>query len=163
PPLLFSWKTFIIRGIASLCFGVLALLWPGVTAYSLVLLFGAYALVDGMAALAAAARQTTRNRGAFLIDGALGVLAGGATLLVPGVTEIALLYLIGGWAVATGIVEIVAGFSLGESPRAGALFVLAGLVSLAFGGFIFARPVPGVMAIVGVIAAYAFMFGMFMT
>src|SRR5690349_3859369 len=111
------WWAVALRGAAAILFGVLALVWPGITVLALVLLFGAYALVDGAFTLAAAVgnRNGGRTRGdrAWLFArGIAGILTAVIAVVWPGITALALLWVIALWAMVTGALEIVAAFRL---------------------------------------------------
>src|ERR1700681_2001068 len=86
------WWVIALRGLAAVLFGVLAFVWPGMTLAVLVLLFGAYALVDGILAIVVAARGGTDHRLFMGLEGVVGVLAGLATFVFPGLTALVLLY-----------------------------------------------------------------------
>lgn len=104
-----NWWAIAVRGILGIIFGVLAFMWPGLTLASLVLLFGAYALVDGLFAVVAAVTGQARDRRwLVLMEGVVGILAGIAAFVWPGITTFALLYLIAAYAIVTGILEILA-------------------------------------------------------
>ena len=103
-----NWWLFALRGAAAIAFGVLALVWPGVTVTVLVFIFGVYALVDGIGSLLAAWRHRgdSVHRGHHLAEGLLALLIGVIALVWPGITALALIVLIALWALTTGIVEI---------------------------------------------------------
>src|SRR5919197_1255421 len=106
------WWVFALRGIAAIIFGILAFIWPGVTLAFLVLLWGAYALVDGVLGLLAGFRTGQDHRWALLIEGLVGIAAGIATFVWPGLTALVLVYIIAAWALITGILEIIAAIRL---------------------------------------------------
>ena len=106
-----NWWAIALRGLAAVLFGLLSVFIPGVTLVTLVLLFGAYALVDGVFNVIAAFRSASHHW-ALLIEGLIGILAGIVTFAWPAMTAIALLYLIAFWAILTGIFEIAAGIRL---------------------------------------------------
>src|SRR5947199_4340159 len=105
-----NWWALAIRGGAALLFGLLTFLIPGVTVAVLVLWFGAYALVDGIFSIIAAWRAPDGHArwGSLLLEGIAGIVAGVLTFVWPAITAAVLVYLIAGWAVVTGILEIVA-------------------------------------------------------
>jgi uncharacterized membrane protein HdeD (DUF308 family) len=143
-------------------FGVLAFAWPGVTLLVLVLLYGAYAFVDGVFAIAAAIAGRggrAAPTGWLVFVGVLGILAGLAAILWPSITALALLVLIGAWSLLHGILEIVGAIRLRREIEGEWLLVLGGLVSVAFGILVLARPGAGALAVVWLIAAYAVVFG----
>ncbi len=159
-----NWWTFAVRGVAAVLFGILALALPGIALYLLVILFGAYALVDGAFALIAAVREAeAHNRWAHLLFvGIFGILVGAITFFFWQITAFALLYLIAAWAVVTGILELVAAFELRRHLPGDLWWVLAGLVSIAFGVLLILRPLGGALAVMWIIGFYAIVFGGFL-
>src|SRR5947208_2468777 len=109
-----SWWLLLLRGIIAIVFGVLALAWPQVTLVTLVLFYGAYALADGIIALAVAVTREMPARWWLVLVGVAGIGAGLLTFFYPGVTAILLVMFIGLWAVAHGLCEIVGAFQLRE-------------------------------------------------
>src|SRR3954454_15737309 len=106
-----DWRGLALRGVAALLFGVVALGWPGITITALLVLFGAFVLIDGLMNLYAAVRHDPadkRRRGALGLEGVAGIAVGIITLVWPAITALALLYLIAAWAILTGIFEIIA-------------------------------------------------------
>ena len=151
---------FLFRGIVAVLFGVVALVWPSMTLYVLVLLFGIFAVISGITAVAAALRNTKEpGWGLILFEGILGILAGAVALVWPGITALAFLYLLAAWAILTGILEVMAPLAFPMSVGHAALTALAGLVSIVFGILIAARPSSGLLAVVWLIGAYAIVFG----
>src|SRR5437016_13127917 len=125
---------FLFRGIAAILFGILTFVWPNLTLSVLVLLFGVFAVVSGITAVAAALRnREVPGWGLLLFEGILGILAGVVALVWPGITALAFLYLLAAWAIITGILEIVAPLSFPMSGGRALLSVLTGLVSIVFG------------------------------
>ncbi|HXX67136.1 MAG TPA: HdeD family acid-resistance protein [Polyangiaceae bacterium] len=159
------WWMLVVRGIAAILFGVLAILWPGISLLALVLLWGAYALADGVfgVMLAAGAGAEGRRWGWLLFEGFLSVAAGVVTFIWPGMTAFALLVLIALWAVFTGIAEIVAAVELRRVIRGEWLLALSGVLSIAFGVLMLLFPRAGALAVVTVIALYAMVFGALLT
>ena len=153
------WWAFALRGVAAIIFGILAFAWPGVTLAVLVLLWGAYALVDGILALVSAFRTGHDHRWALLIEGVVGIGAGVATFLWPGLTALVLVYIIAFWALITGVLEIMAAFRLRKVIENEWWLVLSGALSVVFGIVLFAAPGAGALALVWVIGAYAVLFG----
>ncbi|MCP9955104.1 MULTISPECIES: HdeD family acid-resistance protein [Actinomadura] len=159
-PMTRHWWVLALRGAFAILFGIAAWVWPGITVWALVVLFGAYALVDGVFALAAAFRDTTGGpRGMLLLSGVAGVGLGVVALVWPGITAFVLLMLIAAWAVATGVLEIVAAVALRKELRGEWAYVLTGAVSVIFGILLFAWPVSGAVAIVWLIGLFAILFG----
>ena len=153
------WWVIALRGLAAVLFGVLAFVWPGMTLAVLVLLFGAYALVDGILAIVVAARGGTDHRLSMGLEGVVGVLAGLATLVFPGLTALVLLYIIAFWAVLTGVLEVVAAVRLRRAITNEWGLIIGGVLSVLFGIVLIASPGVGALAVVFVIAAYAVLFG----
>ncbi len=155
------WWLLVLRGLAAVLFGVLAFIWPNLALASLVLLFGAYALVDGVLTIIAAFRRTDTDRHwwVLLLEGVVGILAGVAAFVWPGLTALALLYLIAAWAIITGIFEIIAAVRLREEIEGEFWLGLGGLLSLIFGILLVLMPGPGALAVVWLIAGYAIAFG----
>jgi uncharacterized membrane protein HdeD (DUF308 family) len=151
----------ILRGIAAIAFGVLAFVWPRITLTALVFLWGAYALVDGIFAIAAG----IKSHGEYsrwwllLIEGILGVLAGVLAFVIPGITALVLLILIASWAIVTGAFEIGAAIQLRKQIRNEWLLALAGVASIIFGLALLINPLAGALAVVWIIGAYAILFG----
>ncbi len=153
------WLMVGMRGLLAVFFGILALLWPGLTLAALVLLFGAYALVDGIFALVVGVRS--KWWGVVLV-GLLGVVAGIVTFVHPGLTALALLYLIAAWAIVRGVFEVVAAIHLRRELTNEWLMILAGLASIAFGVLLFLFPGAGALSVVWIIGAFALWLGMLM-
>jgi uncharacterized membrane protein HdeD (DUF308 family) len=152
-----NWWALVLRGLFAVLFGIMAFAWPRLTLEVLVLLFGAYALVDGVFAIAAA--LVGRPRGmpwwALLVEGLIGVAVGIVTFVWPGITALVLLYLIAAWAVLTGVFEIVAALRLRKEIRGEWLLALSGILSVLLGVALVIRPGAGALALVWLIGAYA--------
>ena len=155
------WWAVGLRGLAAVIFGILALLWPGLTLIALIALFGAYALVDGVIAifLAIRGRENHRNWGWLLVEGIVGVFIGVITFRWPGVTGLVLLAFIGAWAIITGIMEIFEAIELRRVIPNEWLLILSGAASVLFGLLLFLFPSTGALAIVWLIGIYAIIFG----
>src|SRR5579864_2446580 len=154
-------KMFLVRGIIAIVLGILALvLSPGITLTFLVYLFGAYALISGVAAAATALRYTKEDGWALLlVEGILGILAGVVAFVWPGITAFVFLFLVAAWAIITGIMQIVAAFTLPLGTGREWLLGLAGFFSILFGVLIAIRPVAGLLTVVWLIGIYAIVFG----
>ena len=151
-----------MRGLAAIVFGVLAFVWPDITLFALVLLFGAYMLVDGIFAIVAAVRAAGREARwwLLLIEGVLGVLAGLVAAFWPGLTALALLYFIAAWAIVSGILEIVGAIRLRQEIEGEWALGLSGALSVLFGILLVVIPAPaGLLSLVWLIGAYALAFG----
>jgi uncharacterized membrane protein HdeD (DUF308 family) len=159
-----NWWALAIRGVAAVLFGIIALAIPGIALYVLVILFGAYALVDGVFSLIAAVRQAeAHERWAHLLFvGIFSILVAAITFFFWQITAFALLYLIAAWAIVTGILELVAAFELRRHMPQDLWWVLAGLTSIVFGVLLIWRPLTGALAVVWIIGVYAILFGGFL-
>lgn len=155
-----KWWAVALRGIAAIVFGSVALVFPGATLVSLAVVFGAYAFVSGVFALVAAFGSRGRDAVWYVLDGVLGIAVGLATFFFPGMAAQALVFLIGVWAILTGIFEVIAGFEL--PLKRDWLLVIAGMASIIFGVLVFVYPGSGALAIVWLIGIYALVFGVTM-
>jgi uncharacterized membrane protein HdeD (DUF308 family) len=156
-----NWWALALRGLAAVLFGLLTLFLPGITLVTLVLLFGAYALVDGIFNVIAFFRVAS-HQWALLIEGVVGIIAGVLTFAWPAITAIVLLYVIAFWAILTGIFEIIAGIRLRKVITNEWLLLVMGVLSFLFGLLILFAPGAGALAIVLWIGAYALVFGIFL-
>src|SRR5271170_7294566 len=155
PTLARNWWLLVLRGLAAIVFGILTIVWPGASLATLVLLFGVYALVEGATSLRLAFMHAEGRTGTWILHGLVGIGAGILTFSYPGISAIALYAIIAGWAIATGIVELVMASDLrGIVGKVGSI-VFAGIVPVLFGIVLVALPAASVRALVGVIAAYA--------
>ena len=153
------WWAFLLRGLAAVLFGVLAIAWPGLTLTVLVLFWGAYALVDGVLALVAAMRTPHDHRWGLVLEGVAGIGAGLVTFFYPDLTALVLVYIIAAWAVITGVLELFVAIRLRRVIQNELWLILGGVASLVFGFVLFAAPGAGALALVWLIAAYAIIFG----
>jgi uncharacterized membrane protein HdeD (DUF308 family) len=156
------WWTLAVRGAIVVLFGLAALIWPDITLRVLVWLYGFYAVVDGLVALATllvGGRQASGRHGWLIFEGIVGIAAGVFTFLWPGITALVLLYLIAAWAVVTGLLKVVAAIILRRELRGEWLLVLAGILSVAFGVLLAIRPGEGAIALVSLIGLFAIVFG----
>jgi uncharacterized membrane protein HdeD (DUF308 family) len=156
-----NWWLYAVRGLLAVIFGVLALVWPGQTMLALVLLFGAYALVDGIFSTVAgvAFRRYFERWWAVLLEGIAGIIIGLLAFLWPNVTALVLLYLIAAWALITGVFEIVAAIQLRHVITNEWIYFLGGLLSIIFGILLFVFPGVGAVSLVWLIGFYAIVFG----
>jgi len=147
--------SLIVRGILALAVGITALAWPGVTVLALVILFAVYAFIaSGMEAVRAFSSAKAGPVIGHLLLGLADLAAGVIALVWPAPTALVLVLIVGSWAVVAGLVEIGAAFGAGEPAGTRALFILGGLVSVAFGVVLFARPGVGAITL-------ALLFGLF--
>ena len=156
-----SWWLVLLRGIAGIVFGLLALGWPGITLLLLVLFYGAYALVDGVFSLIAAFAGKGEGGPTWwlILVGILGIVAGLVTLFLPGISAVVLIMVIGAWAVVCGIFEIIGAIQLRKEIDNEWLLILSGIVSVLFGLGVLVFPGAGALALVWLIATFAIAFG----
>lgn len=156
-----NWGWIALRGVAAVVFGLLTLFDPSISLAALVLVWGAYAFVDGIFSVVSAVRDRREEPHwvSLLVTGIAGVVAGLITFFVPGITALALLYFIAAWAFITGIAEIVAAVRLRKVITGEWMLALAGALSVLFGVFLFVFPGAGALAVVLWIGAYALLFG----
>ena len=147
--------SMILLGVLAIIVGIIALAWPQVTVLALVIVFAVYAFIDaGLQAMRAFSGRSAGPVVGHLLLGLVDLAAGVIALVWPGPTALVLVLIIGIWAVAGGLVEIFAAFQAGETAGTRALFILGGLVSIAFGVVLFARPNIGAVTL-------ALLFGLF--
>ncbi|WP_037357815.1 HdeD family acid-resistance protein [Amycolatopsis orientalis] len=155
-----AWPLVLTRGILGVLFGVLALVWPGITVLALAFLFGIYVLIDAVGALLQAFRPGDgAHRIAYALLGVLGLIAGIMTLVWPGVTVLVLATLVGAWAVVTGIMEIAAAIRLRKQITGEAFLIVAGALSVVAGVLVLFHPIAGAYGVALLIGIYAVVYG----
>jgi uncharacterized membrane protein HdeD (DUF308 family) len=153
------WWVWLLRGIVTILFGVLAFTQPGMTLKTLVLIYGAYALVDGAGAVAVGFMTKTWG---LILSGALGICAGVLTFAYPGITELVLLYIIASWALLTGILQIIVAVRFRKEIAGEWMLGSGGALSILIGLWMVARPGAGLLSLVWLIGFYALFFGILM-
>jgi uncharacterized membrane protein HdeD (DUF308 family) len=162
------WKTQLtkmrwllaVRGVLSIAMGAVILVWPGISLVALTIVVGIYALANGFTELGYAfTGEGKSRRGWFVFSGLVGIAFGVMVLAWPSISALALLYVIGAYAIALGILAIAASFQLPLDGRDSALVGLGGLVAILFGIVMFARPGAGALAMLALIAAFALVTG----
>jgi len=149
-----------LNGVLSIAVGVVILVWPDISLYALTLLFGIYALATGVVGLVAAFSGARKDeRGWLVFSSLLGIAVGVIVLVWPDISALALLYVIGAYAVALGIIAIIGAFRLPIDGTDTALLIVSGLVSIAFGIVMFAKPGDGALVLLALIAAFALVTG----
>jgi uncharacterized membrane protein HdeD (DUF308 family) len=156
-----NWWTLLLRGILAVIFGVLCFGYPGLTLIVLAIMFGAFALVDGIFTIfsAVSAPKGQPRWWVTLLEGIAGVVIGVFALFMPGLTAFWLLYLIAAWAIVTGIFEIVAAIRLRKEITGEWLLILRGVALVLFGLLIVFMPGAGALAIVWWIGAFSLVVG----
>ena len=159
-----NWWSLVLRGLLAVIFGVVAFIMPGVTWTALVFLWGVYAIVDGIFSMVAGFRAPSgyKRWWLMLVLGVFGVIAGAIAFLLPVLTGLFLILLMAGWAVATGILEIVAAVQMRKYITGEWVLVISGIASTAFGILLFINPYAGAVAVVWIIGIYAVIFGILM-
>lgn len=163
PVLVRNWWVIALRGVLGILFGLIAFFWPGVTMLSLVIVFAAYAIVDGIFAIIAAVRAARHHERwiLFVLEGLVGIAAGALAFSLPGLTVFVFVYLVAAWAVLTGGFMLSAAFFL--HPTHGRWwFGLGGIASIAYGLLLALMPLLGALVLTWWIGAYALVFGIAM-
>ena len=158
-----SWWVWLLRGIAAIVFGIIAFVSPAATLLALVIVFGIYAIFDGVLAVVTAfqIREVAKHWWVVLLEGLAGILFGIIALVYPLITAGALLLLIAFWAVVTGIMEIIAAIRLRREITNEWSLILTGIFSVILGVMLFVFPGAG-LALVWTIGLYAVFFGVLM-
>jgi len=151
------WWVLLLRGLVAIAFGLLAFARPGITIAALVLLWGAYALVDGIFELVAGIRA---KYGSLILLGILGIAAGIVTFTWPAITAITLLYIIAFWAIVAGVMQIMAAIRLRKEIEGEFLWILSGLCTVILGVLLIASPGAGALAVITLIAGFAIAWGL---
>lgn len=155
-----SWWMLLFRGAAAVLFGALAVAWPAITLFVLVVLFAAYVLAMGAITLVAGLR-TRREDGWWLVSllGVVSLAAGALALLYPGMTALVLVLIIGAGALIVGIIDMAMAIRLRKELRNEWLLGLAGLISIVFGAFVLLSPGAGALALIWLIALQSVLTG----
>jgi uncharacterized membrane protein HdeD (DUF308 family) len=149
-------SALIVRGIVGVVVGIIAFLWPGITIAALVVIFGVYAIFDGITNLVLGFSRTgAHGRWAHVLQGVVGIAAGVLTFMWPAISALVLILFIGAWAIITGVFEIVAAIRLRQVITGEWMLVLSGIVSILFGVMVFAFPLAGAVGISWILGAYA--------
>jgi uncharacterized membrane protein HdeD (DUF308 family) len=157
-----NWWLVVINGIFGVIIGVAAFVWPGVTFQALVLLFGAFAFVDGVLGLAFGlwAASSDMEWWPLVLGGILGVVVGVLAVTRPTEVALALVFVLGTWAMLTGLLEIVAAIRLRKLISSEWLLGLGGVLSILFGVVVLAQPAAGALFVVYLFAVYAILGGL---
>src|SRR5271167_2035357 len=156
-----SWWLMLLRALAAIAFGVLIFVLPGISLVSLVLVFGAYCMADGILTVwtAVSGSKDHESWWLLLLEGVLGIGIGVLTIFAPAVTALALLFYIALWAIATGVLEIAAAIRLRKEIQGEWLLLLAGLASVVFGVLLIWQTGAGALTVLWLIGSYAIVFG----
>ncbi|MCB0046459.1 MAG: HdeD family acid-resistance protein [Caldilineaceae bacterium] len=156
-----DWWLLLLRGLLAIAFGIFAFAQPQISLVTLVIVFGAYVMLDGILTVWSAFTGRTEHEDwwLLLLWGLMGMAIGAITFLAPDITSFALLFYIAVWVIATGIIEIVAAVRLRQMMEGEWMLILAGVISVLFGLFLVAQPGAGAITLLRVIAVYAIIFG----
>lgn len=156
------WWTTLFRGMLWILFGFVTFMQPGISLTAITFLFGGFALADGVANLTRAigGREGNERWWVLLLSGIAAVAVGLLTLFSPGITALALLFWIAIWAICTGLFELIAAVRLRKDIEGEFWLGLAGLLSVAFGVFILARPGAGLLSVLWLVGTYALVYGL---
>lgn len=159
-----NWWLVLLRGIAAMLFGVLTFLWPSLSLLSIVLLWGAFALVDGIFAIATAfitKRPDAGSRWWMGLVGLLGVAAGLLTFFAPAITAFGLLLYFSVWLIATGLLQIIGAIRLRKLIDNEWMLALSGLACVILGALLIGYPLTGLLSVVWMIGIFALVVGIF--
>ena len=156
-----NWWVLLLRGLAAIVFGVLAFTSPGATLEALVLVYGIYAVFDGVVSLVAGIGGAAGggSRWMLILSGVVGVAAGGVAFAWPGLTATVLTYIIGFWAIVIGVLQTASAIELRGQTSGGWMVGLSGLISVLFGIVALVYPGTGALAIVYTVGIYALLNG----
>jgi len=155
-----NWWVVALRGVLGIIFGVVAFLFPGVTMLSFVLVFAAYAIVDGVLAIVSALRSARMHErwGLLVLEGVVDIAAGALAVLWPGLTILIFVLLVAAWALVTGGLMTAAAFRL-HLDHGRWWLALGGLASIVYGALLIIAPAIGALVLTWWIGAYALVFG----
>jgi uncharacterized membrane protein HdeD (DUF308 family) len=156
-----NWWMPALRGLIAVIFGILAIIWPGLTVLTLIIFFGAFAIVDGVFAIGTAIWRAEQRMEwwPLLAEGILGIIIGIIAFVWPSLTALGLLYVIGAWAIITGAVEIVAALRLRAMIPNEWFLIVSGALSVLWGLILFIFPGTGAIALVWLIGIFAIIYG----
>jgi uncharacterized membrane protein HdeD (DUF308 family) len=153
-----NWWLVALRGAFAVIFAILTLAWPGVTLVALILLWGIYAMVDGISSIALGA-AVRGHRWSNVLIGVIGVLAGLVAIVLPGETAVVLLVIIAVWAIIAGVVQLIAALALRRTLSHAWFLVVTGALTLVLGIVLLFNPGAGALALVTTIAMFALVWG----
>jgi uncharacterized membrane protein HdeD (DUF308 family) len=153
-----NWWAIALRGVLGIAFGLTALLLPGATMLSLVLLFAAYTFVDGIFGLVSAFRAARQHErwGYLTLEAFVNIATAAIAVSWPGLTVVVFVYIVAFWAMLSGLLMLGAAFELSDGRG---WLILGGLASVIYGGLLIAAPLLGAVVLTWWIGAYAIVFG----
>ena len=158
-----SGTALIIRGIAAVLFGILVVVWPGVSVLAMVILFGVYAVLDGVTNIAHYVTRKRRRSVWQLVGGIISVLAGLVAFVWPGITALSLALVIGLWALILGVSQMALAFEVKKTVGSWWLWLITGIVTTVFGLFLVVLPGPGILSLLGLLSSFAVLVGILLT
>lgn len=158
------WWVPLLRGIAAILFGLLALVWPGLTVYVLLVAFGVYAVIDGVMAIIISFRRQSfdENWWAWLVEGLLSLIIGVMALAWPKTAALALIIWMAAWAIVAGVFRIVEAIRLRREIDGEWMLILSGLLSVLWGALMIYLPAAGLLGIAWLIGSFAIAIGVTM-
>lgn len=155
------WWLVLLRGILAILFGLFALFAPGIALLTLVFVFGAYAILDGVTALVVGIRHRGEDRHWVwhVVQGVVSVLAGIIAFVWPGVTVLAILFVIAFWSIVAGIAEIVESFTMRKRGESWGWVLAAGIVSVLFGIMLLVWPGAALITLLWLAGIWGIVFG----
>ncbi len=155
------WWVMLVRGVLAIVFGIIAIVWPGVTLLGLIWLFGAYAIGDGAVEIWSGFQNRSSHDRWWveILIGLAGIVAGVLVISWPGLSTLALMYLIAAWMLVMGMLQIVYAIRVRKDISNEFWIILSGALSVALGLFFFAFPGDGAVSLVWLIGIYAVFFG----
>ena len=156
-----NWWLIALRGVFAILFGIAAIVWPELTLFVLVILFGTFSLTDGILTIVSGvANRINRQWWIWLFQGVISLLVGLLAFVWPGITALILLYLIAAWAVVTGVFGVFAAINLRKEIKGEWVLGLSGVLSILFGLLLVLNPGSGALALILVIGSYSIVFGL---
>jgi uncharacterized membrane protein HdeD (DUF308 family) len=156
-PYQWRWWAVVLRGIAAIVFGVLSVYSPTAAFASIVVLFGIYAIVDGILVFGMGLREQRYHRGSLIVRGLVSIAAGILVLVWPAISSVALLVVIAAWAIASGVLEIAMSFRRSVSREW--LLLVEGVLSIVFGVLLLLAPLAGAIVLGLWVGAFALVYG----
>lgn len=159
-----EWKPWLIRGIIAIVIGLIAIIWPKFAISFLVILFGIYLTIDGIATLSYALteRRSLSSWWVPLLEGLVSLVIGLFSIFYPFVSSILWVALVAFWAIVTGVIKIVEALSVRSYLITIWPPLLGGVLTLILGGLLWLFPRAGVIAFSWMIGIYALLIGLFM-
>lgn len=151
------WWWMLVRGLAAILFGIAAFARPGMTIWVLVMLFAAYAIIDGASMIVFGRRMG--NWFWYALAGLVSMAAGVIAIAWPGISAMALLWVIAAWAILSGIFQIMSGMEIRKEVEGEWVLYVGGALAILFGLMLFFRPGTGALSVVWLIGTFMILFG----